>query len=245
MPGIDALMTIYPNMYFSNAYAGRPFEPEVVSFIKQTVKQDMTVLDIGANIGFLTLLFARLVGPKGRVVAFEPGLYAARLLEENIAINGFSWVAVVKQAAGETPGRTRFFEGPQGFDVYSSLAPIVIPSAQKVPFVEREVDTVTVDDIVLREGIHRVDLVKIDVEGYELFVLRGMRHMLNHNPSVTLVIEVSNELCAEFGHTALDVIREIEDMGCQCWQLGPGGSLHGIDSCESWPGAMVVASHNI
>ena len=183
----------------------------------------------------------RLVGPKGRVVAFEPGLYAARLLEENLAINGFSWVSVVKQAAGETPGRTQFFEGPEGFDVYSSLAPIVIPSVQEVPFVEREVDKVTVDDVVLREGIRCVDFVKIDVEGYELFVLRGMRHLLKHNPSVTLLIEVSNELCAAFGHTALDVFEEIEGMGFRCWRLGSRGSLHSIDKCAHWPGAMIVA----
>jgi FkbM family methyltransferase len=241
MPGIDALMTIYPNMYFSNTYAGRPFEPEVVSFTKQNVKQGMTVLDIGANIGFLTLLYARLVGPKGQVVAFEPGIYAARLLKENLAINRFSWVSVIEQAAGEIPGRIRFFEGPEGFDVYSSSASIVIPAAQNVPFIEREVEKVTVDEIVHRERISRVDLVKIDVEGYELFVLRGLRHVIEQNPSITLVIEVSDQLCAAFGHSAFDVIREIENMDLQCWQLGSKGSLETIDRYDPTAGGMVVA----
>jgi FkbM family methyltransferase len=243
MPGVGALMKIYPNMYFSDTFAGWPFEPEVMTFIKKTVKEGMTVLDIGANIGFFTLLCARLVGQKGLVIAFEPGEYSLKLLEENLAINNFSWVTVVKQAVGEKPAKARFFEGSEGFDVYSSLAPIVIPAAKDAPYKEREVDLVTVDAIMQREGISRVDLAKIDVEGHELFAIRGMRHVIEKNPSITLVVEVSDQLCAAFGHSALDVIREIENMGLQCWQLGSKGALKSINKDKPWFGAMVVARH--
>jgi FkbM family methyltransferase len=241
MPWIGAKMVIRPEMYFSDAYAGRPFEPGSVAFIKRSIRPGMIVLDVGANVGYFTLLFARLVGKSGRVIAFEPGLYAAELLEQNVSINGFDQVTIVRKALGDRPGTVHFLEGPEGFDGYSSLAPSIgHPAARGVTFADRTVPQITLDEFLLRTKISKVDFVKVDVEGAELFVFRGMRRLLTDNPPSRLLFEVGTELCSMFGYSAKDIINEVQSLGYSCWHLDYRGRLIAIDWQDPWLDGMVV-----
>lgn len=123
-----------------------------------------TVIDAGANVGFFTLRHARNVGSTGRVYAFEPNPQVFRLLQHNMAHNNLHHVRCVQSALGEHTGSLRFSSDPRttscGHVVGDDGAGETVPAT-------------TLDALVEQEGIDRIDLLKLDVEGYEPHILRG------------------------------------------------------------------------
>ena len=143
-------------------------EPDIVS----RVRRGMTVFDVGANVGFVTLLLSRLVGELGRVYAFEPDQDNFAALQRNLDHNRISHCVPVNMAAGDRSELVGFAPGINGF--------VDATAAQTVPMT-------TLDQFVEENGINRVDFVKIDVEGFELCVLKGMTRVVRRFKPVLLV----------------------------------------------------------
>lgn len=162
-------------------------EPEVQEALRRTVAPGATVYDIGANIGFFTLLSARLTGPGGRVVAFEPSPPAIPGLRANVALNALDHVDVVERAVAAEPGRAELLQ--VGQHSWSHLADRGWhPETTAVV----EVDVTTVDAEVAA-GRPAPDVVKIDVEGSEIAVLDGMRDTLAHaRPALVIELHSTN-----------------------------------------------------
>lgn len=152
----------------------------------------MTVADVGANVGLLTLALARATGPGGRVFAFEPEPRPLRQLEKTIALNGLSWVATRAVAAGARRGRATFHMSP--IIGHSSL--YELPAAEQAGERTLEVEVWPLDEAIPLGT--PLDVVKIDVEGAELDVLAGMAGRLQANRDIALV--------AEFGPSHLERI---------------------------------------
>ena len=137
-------------------------EPEVSALMVHVIKPGDTVIDVGANTGFYTCLLARLVGPTGTVIAFEPGTNNLPHLKENIAVNKFENVTIHEKAAWSECGFTKFYlNADSGQNALWSF-----PYSETV-----EVEVTTLDGACL--GLSP-KLAKIDVEGAEEHVLRGM-----------------------------------------------------------------------
>ena len=136
-------------------------------------------VDVGASIGFLSLLAARIVGSDGTVVAFEPQPEAARSIERNAALNGFR-VAVHEMAVSSRSG-------------YLGLEGVGKATAHVVPRGKGLQVTCTSLDAFLAEHAIAPDLIKIDVEGHEGDVLRGMRTVLERGRS-TVIIECHGDV---------------------------------------------------
>ena len=133
-----------------------------------------TVLDLGSNVGFYTLLAAELVGCSGHVYAFEPVQRNIEFLRRHIALNKLTNVTVIEAAICELTGRRRF-----QFHESAAMGHLSDDG-------QTEVNTVTLDDFVFRWGA-TPNSIKIDVEGAELLVLQGAREMLSqHRPAVLL-----------------------------------------------------------
>jgi FkbM family methyltransferase len=142
------------------------WEPEVMKVVAATVKPGMTVIDIGAHIGYYTLLFAKCVGPSGRVLSFEPLPGNFALLQKNIRLNNLQNVRLLNQAV---------FSRTQGIVIN-------VPDEQPNPgsgsmYTEKgakqyHVDAVSLDDYCEKSAF-RLDILKMDVEGAEYDVLRG------------------------------------------------------------------------
>jgi FkbM family methyltransferase len=128
-----------------------------------------TVLDIGANIGYFTLLMARRVGPTGKVIAFEsvPSVY--NVLCENLRLNGFNQVQAECKAVADVLG-----QGAMQSDLNNPLSFIGRLSERG----DSTVPLVNIDRYVETAGLERLDFVKIDVEGAEDTVIRGMTKTL-------------------------------------------------------------------
>ena len=160
------------------------------------------VYDVGASIGFFSLLAARLTGPTGRVVALEPARGPAEAVRVNAALNDLHNVTVLDAAAGAGPGRERLW-------VVADQTSSHLASRGRHPLAEEavEVEVVALDDLVGDGGFPPPALVKMDVEGSELDALRGMRRILDeHRPKLLCELHGTNHAFAglmdEIGYSA-------------------------------------------
>lgn len=191
------------------------YEPRLVALIGERVAAGDVCLDLGANVGPLTLPMARRVGEGGRVVAVEASPATFERLRANLDLNPTvaPRVTALCRGVGEVPGVLYWSEDPRdpGNGTLGSSGAVRV-----------EVDTV--DRIVAELGLARVDFIKLDVEGMELAVLRGARECLaRHRP--TLVFETLER----FRHADDDRFAAIEqllsDLGYTLYWFAADGSL--------------------
>jgi FkbM family methyltransferase len=165
-----------------NAMSGG-LEPGTRLVLQALIQPGMGVADVGANVGLLTLACAFATGPSGRVYAFEPEAGPRAQLLKTVKLNGLSWVEVSDLAVGGQSGPASFHISP--IIGHSSLFPL--PSEEHDAARTVQVEVTRLDDAIPRNA--RLDVVKIDVEGGELDVLRGMSRLLADNPDIALVAE--------------------------------------------------------
>lgn len=151
-------------------------------------------LDIGANIGYYTVQMARLAGPEARIHAFEPMSIQGAVLEENLRLNHLTNVVVNASVVSDTVGVQRiYFSSPEN----TGQSSVARPSGY-----HEDRSATTVDAYCQTQGIEAVELVKIDVEGHELHVLRGMERMLREGRVARVATELDEELLAANGASA-------------------------------------------
>lgn len=151
------------------------YEHENQKLFALTVKEGNTVYDIGANAGFYTLLASVLVGPGGRVYAFEPLPRNIHFLREHLRLNQITNVNVVEAAVSDK-------DGESSFDDSAGPAMGHLAAAGNM-----QVKTVKIDELVARDGLPPPDCLKIDVEGAEFLVLSGAKTVLKEiRPKVFL-----------------------------------------------------------
>jgi len=165
------------------------YEAVIQGVIAERLNVGGVFYDVGANIGFFSLLAASRVGPDGAVYAFEPVPANASSIRRSARLNSFSNIAVFEEAVAESSGRanlilTRHIGG-------AALASGRSPGDLSHDVTgEIEVAVTTLDDAIAARGLRPPTFVKIDVEGAELSVLRGMRDTLaRHRPAVLYEID--------------------------------------------------------
>ena len=151
------------------------YEIEKQAVVRRLVKPGMKVFDIGANAGFYTLAFARLVGEHGHVWAFEPFAENVQNLRRHVALNGLSNVTVVQAAVAERIGVAGFATARS-----NSMGRLAIGGNYLVP-------TVSIDEICTQAGIDCPDLIKLDIEGGESLALKGAGRVLAQCKAVILL----------------------------------------------------------
>jgi FkbM family methyltransferase len=178
------------------------YEPETRAVVQKSLKPGMTFVDLGANIGYFTVIAGKSISPGGRVYAFEPLPPIADYLERNIRENGLQDVVRVERlAVSDQSGVVRFSAG----ETSSVGAHIADTSGAGI-----DVPTVSLDDHFARAGWPRVDFVKMDIEGAELAALRGMRELARRSQRLTLVFEFLYDRFGDGGATELfDTLRQL------------------------------------
>ena len=147
-----------------------PWEPHLSGFLRRTVKPGMTAIDIGANVGFHSMLMASLVGSDGRVLAFEPNTENCRLIILSAAENGFKHIELFPIALADAPGALCFSPaiGSNGHLLPSGRETLLHPNCIIVA-------AMRLDEIV---GDRRIDFIKADVEGAEYRALSGATRII-------------------------------------------------------------------
>lgn len=157
-------------------------EPDMQGALRRLVRPGMAVYDVGANVGFLSLIAARLVGPTGRVVCFEPLPQNVAQIEHNVRLNGFDHVAVRSEALAATDEEAEF----------SVSAVSTWGKLRKIGTVQDEIKTILVpvrrlDTVIAEQALPDPHLIKIDVEGAEADVLRGAEQTLRRARPILLI----------------------------------------------------------
>lgn len=170
-PEDDLGLSIYGEFVKEN------FETELV---EKEIKKGDVVLDLGANIGYYTLIFAKLVGDTGKVFAFEPDPTNFALLEKNVQANGYNNVVLVQKAVSNKTGKINLYlsESHLAHTIYD------LGNHQK----SIEVDTVCLDDYFKNYG-GKINFIKMDIEGAEGCALQGMSSLLENNNSMEIITE--------------------------------------------------------
>jgi FkbM family methyltransferase len=197
------------------------WEPNVTPVFRSLLGPGDVCVDVGAGIGYYTLLASGLVDPGGHVYALEPAPRPYAALCSNLELNGVSNVTALRVAAGREDGRALLYDPPPGNLGQSSMR--VTPDARIPPPGIRPATEVPVHPIgsLLRESdIDRVRLVKIDVEGSEVDVLRGLEPLLDAGCRPSLLVELHpwlwvdedaeafTSFCRRFGLRSFQLIDE-------------------------------------
>lgn len=189
------------------------WEPSLYSRFKEALAPGMVVLDVGASFGLFTIAAARIVGPSGRVFAFEPSQTTASALRRHLRWNGVAdRVEIVGAVVGDASGWETFWEQEMSF-VASLLERAARQEERRFgsPVERRVVPAVTLDDFCRRLRLEP-DVVKVDVEGAEARVLRGSQRLLRRRKA-SLFLEVHHALLGEAGRSADEVFRELDGAG--------------------------------
>jgi FkbM family methyltransferase len=174
MPGEEWRMAAY------HAFRG-VMEPGTTRYFAGLVKPGMTVVDVGANIGIYTLYAARQLQGRGRIYSFEPTPRTFSILRDNVQVNGFQELGIVelrREAVSDVAGMAQLtvFSDDGGHNTLFGDGGTRI-----------EVPTISLDDAL--SGVGRVDVVKIDAEGAEPQILRGMRQIIERSPGIRILME--------------------------------------------------------
>ncbi len=154
------------------------YEFEKQQYIIQTIQADATVYDVGAHVGYYTLLFSEMVGDSGKVVAFEPLPNNIAYIKRHLELNNLHNVRLIEAAVADQPGKTYFQVA-----VSSSMGHITDTKTTDTV----EVDRVSLDDLIAQNNLPRPDYIKFDIEGAELLALQGALNTLQqHHPTVFL-----------------------------------------------------------
>ena len=190
------------------------YAPLETALVRASLPAGGTFVDVGANIGYFTLLGASRVGPAGRVVALEPHPHVARVLRQNVEMNGLSHVRVVQAAAADARGTAvlaGFAEDGGNWGV-SSLAHAAAAGAPAF-----DVRCAPLDEVLDEAGVATADLVKMDVEGAEHRVLRGMRGGLRARRYGRVLVEMHPWEYGDFAAELGEMAEEMRGAGYTGW----------------------------
>lgn len=186
------------------AYFNIKNEPYDVLF--SLIKKNMTIIDVGSNIGFMALNMASLTGNNGIVYAFEPDWYNYTYLKNNIDLNQGLNIKSFQLGVGSTTEKRKlvvFNESNRGENKIT-----LDPGTKSYS----EISIITLDDFIEEKNIQRIDVLKIDTEGFEMNVLKGAKKLIERFKPI-LFVEIDEENIREQGSSAKEVIIHLINLG--------------------------------
>jgi FkbM family methyltransferase len=202
-------------------------EPDIRHLCSKYVSKGMTVIDVGANAGLITRHFCRLVGANGKVYSFEPDPLVFQFLEFNT--RPFSNKELIQSAVSDNNKPMQLH-----LNSCSSLGNSLFNKASSIESVS--VPCISLDEFLKSRGQPRVDVVKIDTEGAELSVLRGMRQTIARLPALKIIIEYAPQNLKGAGITPLAMIDELRSHQFSLQIIQNDGSLKKVDGDDVPPG---------
>lgn len=179
-------------------------EPECTKIFKAELSEGMTVVDIGANIGYYVLIESQLIGNSGRIYAIEPEPRNFKMLKRNVEMNSYtSRIKLYNMAISDKPGKSLF-----GIASTANAHRLFVSGGGEDKAIE--VQTATLDKIL---GDVKIDVIRMDPEGGEWLIFKGMRRILRSNKPLKLFIEVHPKLIKDYGGNAEAMLRILAEVG--------------------------------
>ena len=205
-------------------------EAAFMKILRQEVKEGMTAIDMGANIGYVTLIMAELIGPSGRIYAVEPAPHNFKILSKNIEANGYAnFVFPYQMGISNITGVSKFYVSDM-----SNLCSMANTKHSKSSI---DITISTLDDFIKDKEFP--DFIKMDIEGHEVEALEGMYNTLKNAESpVKILMEVHPMYYSE-NHSLEKQLRRLIDMGFNTRYVVSAGiakpdffAMHGYEPVE-------------
>lgn len=203
----------------------KTYEDRETRFVKSVARADWIVFDVGANVGYYSLLLAKLA-PQGEVHAFEPHPLARKILEVNLLLNNLENLKVNPVALAEKEGRSDFcLTKDTGFSSFREIG--------RVEFLKKiQVPCLTLDQYVQSQGIKKIDFIKIDVEGAEGLVLNGAKKTLDELRPPLLMIELQPENLKVYGEEPTTISARLAAFGYRLFVLNKQNRLQPASAAD-------------
>ena len=213
----------------------KEFEPQTTDLIQKNIFSGNIVVDIGANIGFFTLIMANGVKKEGKVFSFEPELENYKLLSKNVKENNLQNIILENKAVGNKNGSAEMYLASKENNIYSQSMHRIfsskIVSQNSTPIT---IKIIKLDDFFEKlDLIKKINLIKIDVEGAEFDVLKGMNKILDSNKDLKIIMEFSLENLQDFGSKPDEVVDFLLKKNFKLWKINENEKkLEGIFNIE-------------
>jgi len=248
----DLRDTISREVCFTGCY-----EPQVSALVRSILRPGMSFVDVGANWGYFTLLAASLVGRSGRVLSLEPDPRLFSILQGNVSRGRLDYVTAMQLAASHESGivsLTGYTEDGGNFGISR-----ITQRSEKEEGVF-QVNSDSLDSILKLHGMLSVDLMKMDIEGGEVFAIAGLDESLSNRKIKRLILELHPIQLAEHGSTVSAITDKLQSAGYKGWtidhsqiatretayqkQIKPNRLLRPFDSADlydDWPHHLWLA----
>jgi len=210
VPGGQIFLNISESPMMLARVVGR-FEVQKHRAVLALLKPGMTFIDVGANKGDFGLLAAQIVGEKGRVLSFEPEPTNCHWIRKSVELNGYKNLVLYEAALADANEQSRLFLGKQS-GWHTLMESMPNRNCGTIPITKR-----TLDSVLQETGSDRVDVIKIDVEGAEIAVLRGAVEALKANHDVLLLMDIHPDL----GVDPFAVCDLLRSLGFSTYEIEP------------------------
>jgi len=212
----------------------RHIEAPWVGIVGHLAKPGTLAVDVGANIGFFTLALADAVGPHGHVLAFEPEAVNLQILKRVLHRRGCQNVTVIGSALGEYDGMAVLHLNPHHPADHRIYSAVGLTGTQRISLQ-------SLDQYLDRSGERRpLSVVKIDVQGAELLVLRGMQGALTRHAQAYILLEFAPDMVAQCGSDPEELPHFLKDLGFNAYLL----SGHAEPCQLPWEDVLKYAKSN-
>ncbi|TMD23605.1 MAG: FkbM family methyltransferase [Chloroflexi bacterium] len=181
------------------------FQPELTRLLSSLLRPGMSAVDIGAYVGYFTVIAAQAVGAAGRVYCFEPNPSSYVYLRRNIQLNGFQNVVSAEQAISSQVRTMQLVADPLGPESFVTDLPD--------PRAAGSVEAVSLDHVFSRLGWPRIHLIRMNIEGSELAALDGMKQTSQRNPELQLIMEFNPRAMVRAGVSRATLSSLLDDLG--------------------------------
>ena len=194
------------------------YEKDLGEILSKIIKPGDVFIDIGANIGYFSLLVANNVST-AKVISFEPVREIFERLKENVAINDFKNITVFNAAVGEMKEEKELFvSGPDNLGMSSFQQPGNFSGKKEI------VQVLVLDEWFQRAGLAKIDVIKLDVEGSELAALKGMKEILQSFKPI-VIVEINPETLSMFDLAAHDIYDYLDNFNFKGFIISETGKL--------------------
>jgi FkbM family methyltransferase len=191
------------------------WEPEVTHALRTVLRPGMTFIDVGANIGYFTLIAAQILHGNGQIHAFEADPEMHQLLVDNVNLNWFfDGVHMRQQAVFSEETQLRFYKRLK-YQANSSIAQLSDEELSAINDASQsfDVEATRLDHYAEKHAVTRVDVVKIDVEGAEPRIFQGMKRIIEDNPQLQIICEWSPSQLYQAGSSPTEFLGILRDYG--------------------------------
>lgn len=193
-------------------------EKTETEIVKNEIKEGNVVLDIGANIGYYTVLFAKLVGEAGKVYAFEAEASNFKILKKNVYENNYNNVMLEQKAVSNKSGTVKFYIGKDSNTENQLFKP-------NVKHEEIEVESVSIDEY-FKQLNQKIDFVKMDIQGAEPLVIEGMTEIIKTNKNLKIMLEWWPDAIRKYGIDPSKHLTQLVNLGFKIFEIDDKNGMY-------------------